>query len=313
MCHSTENFYNFKSSAVARASDDFYPTNEASHTVHIANVVYNSIFMGEVVLPDWDMFQSENESGALHAAARAIGGCPVYVSDHPGKHDFNVLRQLVMPSGNVLRCRSTGRPTRDCLFRDVTRDGRSALKIWNRNYVNSVVGAFNIQGASWSRVKNQFVSHEKPIPPTTAVVCPNDVEGLRDRSREGARFVSRSHRRGDIRVLNLEESVSVMLAHKDWEIFTIAELLVSNAVHFAAMGLSAMMNGGGSVLSVDFFSNVATIRAYGLGDFACYSNKSPKSVSVDETDVAFAYEHRTGALNIPLGASENIHAISIKW
>ena len=83
MCHSTENIYNFKSSALARASDDFYPANEASHTVHIANVVYNSIFMGEIVVPDWDMFQSKHIAGGLHAAARAIGGCPVYVSDHP--------------------------------------------------------------------------------------------------------------------------------------------------------------------------------------------------------------------------------------
>jgi hypothetical protein len=43
--------------------------------------------------------------GALHAAARAVGGCPVYVSDAPGKHDFDVLRQLVFPSGAVLRVR----------------------------------------------------------------------------------------------------------------------------------------------------------------------------------------------------------------
>ena len=128
MCHSTENIYNFKSSALARASDDFYPANEASHTVHIANVVYNSIFMGEIVLPDWDMFQSQHVAGALHAATRAIGGCPVYVSDHPGKHDFEILHQLVFPSGSVLRCRRAGRPTRDCLFRDVTRDGTNGAQ-----------------------------------------------------------------------------------------------------------------------------------------------------------------------------------------
>ena len=313
MCHSTENIYNFKSSAVARASDDFYPTNEASHTVHIANVVYNSIFMGEIVLPDWDMFQSANESGALHAAARAIGGCPVYVSDHPGQHDFDVLRQLVLPSGNVLRCRSAGRPTRDCLFKDVTRDGRSALKVWNRNYVNSVVAVFNIQGASWSRTKNQFVSHEKPIAPASADVCPRDVEGIKERSIEGARFVVRSHRRGDIRVLELKETVSVMLAHKDWEIFTIAELLVSGAVEFAALGLSAMMNGGGAVLSVDSIGTDVNIRAYGLGDLVCYASKEPTSVAVDGVVVPSAFDSRSGALVVSLGAIENVHSVNIKW
>ena len=71
MCHSTENLYNFKTSNLARVSDDFYPTNQASHTVHIVNVAYNSMFMGEIVIPDWDMFQSS--TGGLHAAARAVG------------------------------------------------------------------------------------------------------------------------------------------------------------------------------------------------------------------------------------------------
>ena len=83
MCHSSENILNFSGSALARVSDDFYPDNNASHTVHIANVAYNSVFMGEIVLPDWDMFHSRNEAGELHAAARAVGGCPVYVSDAP--------------------------------------------------------------------------------------------------------------------------------------------------------------------------------------------------------------------------------------
>jgi raffinose synthase len=39
------------------APDDFYPREPASHTVHVVNVAYNSLFLGEVVLPDWDMFQ----------------------------------------------------------------------------------------------------------------------------------------------------------------------------------------------------------------------------------------------------------------
>jgi len=55
MCHSTENLYRYKETAVARASDDFYPTRTESHTVHLVNVAYNSLFIGEICLPDWDM------------------------------------------------------------------------------------------------------------------------------------------------------------------------------------------------------------------------------------------------------------------
>ena len=60
----------------------------------------------------------------LHAA-----GGPVYVSDRPGRHDFELLRRLVLPDGSVLRCRLPGRPTADCLFADVSRDGATALKV----------------------------------------------------------------------------------------------------------------------------------------------------------------------------------------
>ncbi len=53
----------------------------------------------------------------------------MYVSDKPGDHDFPLLHSLVLPDGSVLRCLQPGRPTRDCLFLDVLRDGRSLLKV----------------------------------------------------------------------------------------------------------------------------------------------------------------------------------------
>lgn len=114
MCHSTENLYRYQKTAVARASDDFYPERPESHTVHLVNVAYNSkctdkifsrrivtnishfspvpgLFLGEITLPDWDMFHSKHKSAELHGAARAIGGCPLYVSDVPGEHDGKTI------------------------------------------------------------------------------------------------------------------------------------------------------------------------------------------------------------------------------
>ena len=78
--------------------------------VHVANVVYNSLFLGEIVQPDWDMFQSEHPAAGLHAAARAVGGCAVYTSDRPGVHDFALLRKLVLPDGSILRALLPGPP-----------------------------------------------------------------------------------------------------------------------------------------------------------------------------------------------------------
>ncbi|KAL6547035.1 flavodoxin-like fold protein [Orobanche minor] len=150
-----------KRSAVIRASDDFWPRDPASHTIHIASVAYNTIFLGEFMQPDWDMFQSLHEMAEYHAAARAVGGCAIYVSDKPGQHDFNLLKKLVLPDGSILRAKLPGRPTRDCLFSDPARDGKSLLKIWNLNDHNGVVGVFNCQGAGWCKHGKKNLIHDE--------------------------------------------------------------------------------------------------------------------------------------------------------
>lgn len=45
-----------KKSAVARASEDFMPREPTFQTLHIASVAFNSLLLGEIFVPDWDMF-----------------------------------------------------------------------------------------------------------------------------------------------------------------------------------------------------------------------------------------------------------------
>lgn len=181
MCHSTENIYRWRDTAVARASDDFYPTDKASHIPHLAACAFNGLFLSPLALPDWDMFSSRHVAADIHAVARAVSGGPVYVSDAPGSHSFEVLRKLVLPDGSVLRALLPGRPTRDSLFADVLRDGVSLLKIWNLNAVTGVVGVFNLQGSSWDRTRRRFHIHNTAPPELTTVVRPTDVEIFRHR------------------------------------------------------------------------------------------------------------------------------------
>ena len=72
---------------------------------------------------------SQHPAALMHATARAVSGSSVYVSDFPGLHDFDLLRRLVLSDGRVLRAQLPGRPTRDSLFCDVLRDGKSLLKV----------------------------------------------------------------------------------------------------------------------------------------------------------------------------------------
>jgi raffinose synthase len=158
MCHSTENLFSYMETPSARASDDFYPKDIASQTVHIVSCAYNSVFLSEIASPDWDMFHSQHEFAEMHAAGRAISGGPVYVSDYPGKHNENLLRRLVMPNGRILRTSIPARPTIDCLFKNVMQDGVSALKLWSKNIGGGgVVAAFNVQGSHWSRKDRKYL------------------------------------------------------------------------------------------------------------------------------------------------------------
>lgn len=114
--------------------------------VHCA---YNSLWMGNFIQPDWDMFQSTHPCAEFHAASRAISGGPIYISDCVGQHDFDLLKRLVLPNGSILRCEYYALPTRDRLFEDPLHDGKTMLKIWNLNKVNN---AFSVD-PYWAHFK----------------------------------------------------------------------------------------------------------------------------------------------------------------
>ncbi|MDQ2798331.1 MAG: hypothetical protein M3Y13_01660, partial [Armatimonadota bacterium] len=142
MSCASDMLYSALNSTVTRTSTDFWPDQPASHGLHLYTNAQVSLWFGEFVHPDWDMFQSGHPMGAYHAAGRAVSGSPVYVSDKVGAHDFDLLRKLVLPDGGVLRAHQPGRPTRDCLFADPTKDD-VLLKIFSLNLEAGIVGAFN--------------------------------------------------------------------------------------------------------------------------------------------------------------------------
>ncbi|HEY3376745.1 MAG TPA: Sip1-related alpha-galactosidase, partial [Armatimonadota bacterium] len=167
MSCSTDMLYSALNSTVTRSSTDFMPRKPETQGLHVYTNALASYWMGEFVHPDWDMFQSAHPAGAFHAAARAISGGPVYVSDKPDAHDFALLRKLVLSDGTVLRAQEPGRLTRDCLLHDPTQEDL-LLKIFTRNRYGGVVGAFNAQ-------HHAAADAQRSLP---GVVRPSDVEGL---------------------------------------------------------------------------------------------------------------------------------------
>ncbi|KAL0285799.1 UNVERIFIED_CONTAM: putative galactinol--sucrose galactosyltransferase 2 [Sesamum calycinum] len=301
-----EGLQSSKKSATARASEDFMPNEPTFQTLHIASVSFNSLLLGEIVVPDWDMFHSNHNTAEFHAAARALGGCPVYVSDKPGKHDFKILQKLVLPDGSVLRARYAGRPTRDCLFVDPVMDGKSLLKIWNLNKLTGVVGVFNCQGAgSWPMKQAAEFTKNSSAAATSCSgrVSPLDVEFLDEIAEENwtgdcAVYAFNS---GSVSRVPKSKTLEVTLGVLQCEIFTVSPVKVLNDnIQFAPIGLIHMYNSGGAVEECSFKDGVVRMKARGWGLFGAYSSVKPISCKVDSKDEDFSYRSEDGLVTVNL-------------
>ncbi|KAJ0986939.1 hypothetical protein J5N97_005295 [Dioscorea zingiberensis] len=307
MSHNTDNLYSSKRTAVVRASDDFWPRDPASHTIHIASVAYNTVFLGEFMQPDWDMFHSLHPMAEYHGAARAVGGCAIYVSDKPGNHDFTLLKKLVLPDGSILRAKLPGRPTRDCLFSDPARDGKSLLKIWNLNDHCGVVGVFNCQGAGWCRVGKKNLIHDEQPGTITGVIRSKDVDYLprvADNDWKGNAIIY-SHLGGELTYLPKDASLPVTLKTREYEIFAVVPVKeFSNGASFAPIGLVRMFNSGGAVKELGYETvktGMIEMKIRGPGTFGAYSSVRPKRITVDAQEVEFGYSEENGLLTLELG------------
>lgn len=313
MCHNTDGLYSAKQTAIVRASDDFYPRDPASHTIHISSVAYNSLFLGEFMQPDWDMFHSLHPAADYHAAARAIGGCPIYVSDKPGNHNFDLLKKLVLPDGSVLRAQLPGRPTRDSLFVDPARDRTSLLKIWNLNKCSGVVGVFNCQGAGWCKIEKKTRIHDTSPGTLTASVCASDVDLITQVA--GAEWLGDTivyaYRSGEVIRLPKGVSIPVTLKVLEFELFHFCPIQeIAPSISFAAIGLLDMFNTGGAVEQVEIHNRAATktiaLSVRGRGRFGVYSSQRPLKCVVGGAETDFNYDSETGltTFSIPVSPEE---------
>ncbi|PIA48383.1 hypothetical protein AQUCO_01400771v1 [Aquilegia coerulea] len=334
MCHNTDGMYSAKQTAVVRASDDFYPHDPASHTIHISSVAYNTLFLGEFMQPDWDMFHSLHPAADYHAAARAVGGCAIYVSDKPGNHNFELLKKLVLPDGSVLRAKLPGRPTRDCLFADPARDGISLLKVWNVNKCAGMVGIFNCQGAGWCKVAKKTLIHDTAPGTLTGSVRATDVDLIDQIAGDNwnGEVIVYAYRSGDIIRLPKGATLPVTLKVLEYELFHFCPLKeIAANISFAPIGLLDMFNASGAIERYDIHlalekpelfdgevpsemsgslqesrSPTATIslETRGCGRFGAFSTQQPLKCMVGGKETNFNYNSANGLLTFTIPVPE---------
>ncbi|GLJ46450.1 hypothetical protein SUGI_0979050 [Cryptomeria japonica] len=308
--------------SLGRVGDDFwtedpngpYPRNPKDgfflQGIHLLHCAYNSLWMGQFVHPDWDMFQSTHYSAYFHAASRAICGGPVYVSDSLSEHNFDLLRKLVLPDGTILRCCGYALPTRDCLFHNALEEQDcSILKIWNVNKYNGVVGTFNCQGGAWSREERRFKNTGiDQLQISSARVSPKDVEWKQNSETKAnckeenvEEFAVYQWKARELSIIkgNSSSTVSVLLKPLEFELITMIPVLkFSETVKWAPIGLLNMLNSGGAVQNIVASSSSSEIHGHveirGHGQMGLYSYVKPKRCTVNNCDMEFGYDEKQG-------------------
>ncbi|KAF9688178.1 hypothetical protein SADUNF_Sadunf02G0170100 [Salix dunnii] len=311
-------FLGTKQISMGRVGDDFWfqdPNGDPMGVywlqgVHMIHCAYNSMWMGQIIKPDWDMFQSDHLCAKFHAGSRAICGGPVYVSDSVGGHDFGLLKKLVHPDGTIPKCQDSALPTRDCLFRNPLFDKKTILKIWNFNKYGGVIGAFNCQGAGWDPKEQRIRGYSECYTLMSGSVHVTDIEW--DQKKEAAQMreaeefiVYLTQAEELLHASPKSEAIQITVQPSSFEIFSFVPIKkLGTSIHFAPIGLTNMFNSGGTIQELEYFDSEAETRVKievkGGGDFLSYSNASPKKGFLNGAEVAFHWlDNGKLTLNFP--------------
>lgn len=129
--------------ALWRNSDDYFPHLEDQGN-HVKNNIFNNVWSQFIGVPDWDMFQSYHAHSEFHAMARIISGGPVYLSDHPEKHNHTLIEKLVIKGNQLLKPDGIAKPIKQSLF-SAYADRNVLLAVHNHANGCDVFGIFNCQ------------------------------------------------------------------------------------------------------------------------------------------------------------------------
>ncbi|KAL0340504.1 UNVERIFIED_CONTAM: putative galactinol--sucrose galactosyltransferase 6 [Sesamum radiatum] len=327
MSHNLESLYCSKQTAIVRASDDFFPRDPVSHTIHIAAVAYNSVFLGEIMLPDWDMFHSVHSAAEYHGSARAISGGAVYVSSkqtaivrasddffprNPVSHTIHIaavaynslfLGEFMLPDWDMFHSLHPAAKYHGSA-RAISGGPIyvSLLKIWNMNKYTGVLGVYNCQGAAWNSIEKKSTFHQTNSEAITGYIRGRDVHLIEEYSFDSnwnGEVALYSCMTGELKTLHCNVALPVSLKILEHEIFTITPIkTLTLGFSFAPLGLIDMFNAGGAIECLKYditdLKALVSMEVKGCGRFGAYSSSKPKTCTVGSSGVEFEFNSTSG-------------------
>ena len=266
----------WRSTAVARNSEDYVAGDRRATRAHILHNAYNALWTSSFAWPDWDMFQTSDRDALVHAIARALSGGPIYFTDDPGSEQADLLRALCDRSGRLYQLDQPGMVTRDLLLADPSM-GAGALKVWGRvrrpGYEAGAVGAFHVDKAA-ELVRGQLRSA--------------DVEGF----PTGARAAVWRHVAQAAAALEPTDALAFVIEEPGAELFT----LVPIDDGIAVLGLLDKLLGPAAVTAVGRPDGDLEVRLSEGGELGLWLERPVSTVEIDGDTVAPEHVRQDGAL-----------------
>lgn len=267
-----EAFYNFGESAIARCVEDYFPEADGGigydlerggAAAHVLAALYNSLYFSQMVWPDFDMFESYNTNAVFHAVARAISGGPIYLTDTPGKQNFETLWPLIDADGRILRADQPAFLTEDCLFQ--VQD-KKPLKAFSFAGDAGLLAVFNAADAD--TVSGQ--------------ISPLDVDGI-----EGESFAVYEFFSGELNVMNRNGKLPIELKRMECNYFNL--IPIQNGI--ALIGLVNKYNAPKTIISSVVENHKITVELNGGGTFKALLPQQAISVFLNgESTSYFKFE-----------------------
>lgn len=145
MAHNNICLFHNKHSAVTRCSEDYKKGDLWRAKHHLSNSFSNMLWMRGTVWGDHDMFHSNDPvAGEVMARSKAISGGPVYLSDAPANIKTDLVAQLCLANGRLLRVAEPALPAPESIFINSYKDPRAFRTLAPINTTAAVVIAYNI-------------------------------------------------------------------------------------------------------------------------------------------------------------------------
>lgn len=264
-------YYHYSQAAIARAVDDYNPRNKAglyscefngNAAAHVLACLHNSVWLSNIVWPDYDMFQSAERDAWYYAIAKIMSAGPVYLTDEPGKHDSSLVKSLTFNDGKVINADSPALPTEDCIFQMFSSD--KPMKAFSKYGQNGLLAAWNV--SDMDSVAGSF--------------SPAQVKGL-----EGNRFAVFEFFGKSVSEAGLNDVIPIKAGRLSCRMFSV----IQSTDDMAVIGNPDKVIPMSEISEVVIENNLIHFKANEPGTYWIYSKMKPSVFRIDSSDNGFDY------------------------